>query len=68
MPVIVDEAEYAEAVDCCLGWCPGCAEFTRESTEPDADDYDCPKCNGRSVVGAENALLSGMIELEDDES
>ena len=62
--VMVEEADYLEACDSYLGWCPDCSAFTRESTEPDAHGYGCPECNGRNVVGAEDALLERLIELK----
>ncbi len=61
--VTVDEAEYLEACEDFLGWCPDCQAFSRESTEPDAHGYDCPSCGGRNVMGAEQALMLGVIEL-----
>ena len=57
----VTEAEYVQASENYIGWCPLCGEFTRECTEPDAEGYDCPKCRDYSVVGADNALLMGLI-------
>lgn len=62
----VSEAEYLHATDSYLGWCSTCGEFTREATEPDAEGYDCPKCEGLTVMGAEQALLTGLITVEDD--
>lgn len=35
------------------GFCTTCSDWTRECTEPDAEDYDCPACGEYSVVGAE---------------
>jgi len=59
--VEVDEVDYQEAVDSYTGWCKVCKEFTRGSTEPDAEGYDCEKCGEKEVVGAEQALLLGLI-------
>ena len=61
---MITEEEYFNATESYIGYCPGCDEFTRECTEPDAEDYDCPECGNDSVVGAEQALLLGLIELE----
>ena len=58
-------SEYDDARDSHLGWCPTCEEFARDSTEPDADGYDCPDCGGQRVVGAEQALLLGLVEIGD---
>lgn len=55
--------KFQNAVDASKGWCTHCRKFTRDSTEPDAEGYDCPKCNNNTVMGAENALIVGMITL-----
>lgn len=60
----VTEAEYLEATEGYMGWCPFCLEFTRPQTEPDAEGYDCPECKQNCVMGAEQALLLGEIILE----
>jgi Zn finger protein HypA/HybF involved in hydrogenase expression len=65
--IMIHEADYAEATDSYQGWCRHCKEFTRENTEPDAENYDCPVCEKKSVVGAEQALLLGLIELKFNE-
>jgi len=64
-PAIVSLAAYRAACDEYLGWCSACADFTRDSTEPDArgPDYRCPVCDA-PVVGAEEALLIGAITVE----
>ena len=45
------------------GYCLECNKFTRSETEPDADQYDCPKCFKNAVVGAENALIMGFLTI-----
>jgi Zn finger protein HypA/HybF involved in hydrogenase expression len=57
--------EYEFATENYSGWCPECEDFTHDSAEPDAEGYKCPVCDNPSVVGAENALLLGMIDIED---
>lgn len=59
----VQEEDFIEAQDCNTGWCPECKDFTRDNTEPDADGYGCPICETSGVMGAEQALLVGAIEL-----
>ena len=66
-PVLVSPSDYHDAVESYTGYCPDCQRFTRETTEPDAEDYDCPVCDGRRVVGAEQALLIGMIEFKEED-
>lgn len=38
------EERYLEAVDAHEGYCTECDDFTRDCTEPDAEDYDCAAC------------------------
>lgn len=66
-PKLVPMSEYQDAVDSYLGYCTVCRDFTRDSTEPDAEGYDCPDCGNDSVVGAENAMIMGLIEVVPDE-
>ena len=49
--------EIVEASQDSMGWCTNCEFFTRDCTEPDAHDYDCPECGENSVVGAEELLF-----------
>ena len=60
----IPEAEYAEATESYQGWCKSCKKFTRDMTEPDARNYKCPVCDQHTVVGAENALIMGLIDFE----
>lgn len=64
-PKPVPEHEYEDATNNSLGWCTNCESFTRACTEPDAEGYDCPECGENTVTGAENALIGGMIVLDD---
>ena len=63
--VTVTEEDYTEACDSYTGFCPDCGEFTRDCTEPDAENYDCPDCDKNNVCGAEQALLLGLIDIGD---
>lgn len=57
--------EYEDAQLKKMGWCVVCQGFTRSQTEPNAERYDCPKCNRpHTVFGAEQALLLGLIYPE----
>lgn len=62
----ISQADYEEAVDNYTGWCSSCKAFTRSMTEPDAEGYVCPDCGEDTVMGAENALISGLIIFDDD--
>jgi predicted RNA-binding Zn-ribbon protein involved in translation (DUF1610 family) len=59
------QEDYEQAVESYTGWCFSCRGFTREMTEPDAEGYICPDCGEATVMGAENALLDGLIEFDE---
>jgi hypothetical protein len=59
--VPVAEEAFGDACQEDAGWCPACRDFTHESTEPDACGYECPECGEPVVVGAEDALLAGLL-------
>jgi hypothetical protein len=59
----VTPAQYEEAARDYLGWCCNCESFSTGCCEPDARRYECESCGERTVFGAEEALMSGMIEL-----
>ena len=61
MATKVTMEEYTHACEMYYGWCPDCKGFNRESTEPDAEGYTCDVCDCSNVVGAENALIMGLI-------
>ena len=63
MSTQVSEVDYNEATENYLGWCSDCGSFTTSEVEPDAEDYTCDSCEGNTVVGAENALIMGLIEI-----
>jgi len=67
MPKAVTENEYSMAARDYIGWCTSCGEFTRDCTEPDAEEYDCPKCEQNTVMGAEQALLVGHITFKEEQ-
>lgn len=45
------------------GYCTECKEITHDMCEPDAQGYECPQCGNNTVMGFENAVLIGEIEL-----
>lgn len=60
-------AQYHEACDENAGYCAQCDGLTVESgVEPDASGYDCPGCPWKAVMGVEQALIEGRIEVSDD--
>lgn len=63
MPKLISFERYAVAENNYEGWCVQCQSFTRETTEPDAEDYDCPVCGENCVVGALTALLGEEFRI-----
>lgn len=60
----LSESEFSTHAENNDGFCSECKEFTRiGDTEPDAERYRCPICLQFTCVGAELALLSGLIEF-----
>lgn len=45
------------------GFCLACEEFTCGGVEPDAEGYLCEMCGENKVMGTEDALISGHIEV-----
>ena len=64
MTKAIQEEEYRMATRDFVGWCTTCEDFTRDCTEGDAEAYDCPQCEGNTVMGAENALIAGEITFK----
>lgn len=60
------ESEYIEATESNLGYCRHCREFTNDFAEPDARNYKCEECGRMSVFGAEEALLMGLITIDEE--
>jgi hypothetical protein len=62
-PTYISEDDYLDYTENYTGFCTNCQKFTRDCTEPDAEGYDCPDCEKHTVMGTENALISGLIEI-----
>ncbi len=60
-------AEYEQEREAYMGYCTACDEITRDCTEPDAEEYNCPACEQNTVMGIENAVITEKIEIVDDE-
>ena len=56
------KAEYEEACDSYQGICLACEEL-QDGVEPDAEGYECESCGAFEVMGIEEALLMGEIEV-----
>jgi hypothetical protein len=59
----VTEDEYLEMTEDDMGYCQNCEDFTNDSVEPDAEGYVCDCCGKSTVMGTENALIMGLIEI-----
>jgi Zn finger protein HypA/HybF involved in hydrogenase expression len=59
----ISRAAYRQACNNSVGWCTTCEQFTRGCTESDAHDYVCPICDEPTFMGAEDAMMSGAIEV-----
>lgn len=60
-PKQIDENEYYNASENLIGWCTTCQAFTTDMVEPDARGYKCEVCEKKTVYGAEEALIQGLI-------
>lgn len=46
-----------KAEDFYYGYCKHCEDWTRDCTEPDAREYDCPICGKHTVYGSMEMLF-----------
>lgn len=58
--------EFEEHMECMDGICLSCKEWTVGGVEPDARGYECDACGSMKVYGAEEALMMGRLDLEED--
>lgn len=61
----IDEETYMSHVENYDGVCKACGETTAGGVEPDATGYECFSCGALKVVGMEEALLEGFVEITD---
>lgn len=60
--------EFEAQSECNAGYCRNCDMVTNpDGVEPDAEGYECEECGEDAVMGLENALVEGLIELEDND-
>jgi hypothetical protein len=61
---IMSEDEFQEMFSYNVGYCSTCNEITIENgIEPDAEGYECEICKNHTVIGLENAVLTGQIMI-----
>lgn len=65
MTTTMTEEEYLDLTNSYGGVCIKCGEIQEGGVEPDAQGYECPACGEPAVMGAEDALMRGFIEVED---
>lgn len=61
--IVISANEYLEHTNDSDGICLACHAWTDGGVEPDAEGYICPSCREHKVMGAENALLAGHVEI-----
>ena len=59
----IGQRAFQNACDKYRGFCTACQKFTRGETEPDAERYRCPRCKGATVMGAEQAVICGELDV-----
>ena len=52
-----EELEAVLSDDTYEGYCTNCGEWTHDSCEPDAHEYECPQCGQFTCYGAEELLM-----------
>ena len=57
----ISEDEWHRHLDVYHGFCTHCQAWTADNVESDARKYVCPECQNSTVLGAEEALISGAI-------
>lgn len=64
MGLVIDQGALEAHIDENDGFCVSCGAFTTTGgVEPDAQGYECPDCGGDCVMGAEQALLEGLLDV-----
>lgn len=61
--IAMSEAEYHEHNNLYSGVCLSCGEIRIGDTEPDAEGYPCEHCEAPRVIGLEQALMLGYLEI-----
>lgn len=58
--------EYNDYTNDYCGYCSTCNDITQfDGVEPDAREYECPNCEQNTLMGVEEAMMEGILEIED---
>lgn len=57
------EDEYLEGTESYDGVCLACGDIQYSGVEPDAEGYKCSACGAMKVMGFEQAMLCGHIQI-----
>lgn len=62
----ITSSEYWDHRNEYAGYCSHCDDITQEyGVEPDAEGYPCPVCGNKTLMGTEEAMLLGLLQIED---
>ena len=61
--VSIKTCDFLEHTDCYNGLCLKCKAIQDGGCEPDAENYKCGTCGTNNVMGFEQALLCGHINI-----
>lgn len=59
------QSEFSDLANMHYGICANCKTLAEGGYEPDATGGECEVCGSQAVMGLENALIEGLIEIED---
>lgn len=62
---MITEAEFNALMSEYGGVCLQCGYCQYGGVEPDAEEYECEECGAHAVMGAELAVVSGAVELDE---
>ena len=68
MTTTVSENAYHEHAEAYEGYCTACKKWTAEGVEPDAEGCECPVCEQPTVLGAENAMAHGDVNVRESKA
>jgi hypothetical protein len=64
-PIVTNEESYADLDEGMGGFCLSC-KAEAYGVEPDARRYKCEECGELAVFGAQELLIMGKLEFQED--